>query len=456
MMEYYAEASMNKHNALLQTVVESWKQAGGQAQAVTVGLSGGLDSVVLLHLLSHLQNECGFALSALYVHHGLQAEADDWLVFCESYCRSLHIPFYCEYVKVAKNGKGLEAAARQARYQAYERNGAEVIALAHHQNDQSETFMLAALRGGGLRALAAMPGWRLLGANQQIWRPLLTVSRDELQAYADEQDLSYIDDPSNADNSLLRNWLRNEALPSWRERVPQLDQQLSAGIHLLQQQLAVLDEVAEVDAAWLEEAGYFDCERWRTLSPVRQRQQLYHLARRKQLGVPSSASVADFQRVLQHISPGTQAEWQLPAGKIYAYQNRLFALREDWLADCFWLNPQKMTGEDACLKETVATGSIKLCWHKLGLREDVLEQKPVIRAVTTDDIIELTAGHKKVRKLLQECKIPPFARPHWPVIVDVNNRCIAVANIWVSPSHACLGGWLPVFEQFNLFILEPK
>ena len=93
MMEDYANASMNKHTALLQTVVESWKQAGGQAQTVTVGLSGGLDSVVLLHLLSRLQTECGFALSALYVHHGLQAEADDWLVFCESYCRSLHIPF---------------------------------------------------------------------------------------------------------------------------------------------------------------------------------------------------------------------------------------------------------------------------------------------------------------------------------------------------------------------------
>ncbi len=456
MMEDHAKASMNKDTSLLQTVAESWQRAAGQSKTITVGLSGGLDSVVLLHLLSRLQAECGFDLSALYVHHGLQAEADDWLVFCESYCASLNVPFRFEYVQVARSGKGLEAAARQARYQAYERSGAEVIALAHHQNDQSETFMLAALRGGGLRALAAMPQWRTFGENQQIWRPLLTVSRDELQRYADEQGLSYIEDPSNADNSLLRNWLRNEALPLWRDRVPQLDQQLSAGIQLLQQQLAVLDEVAEADAAWLEEAGYFDCGRWRTLSPAKQKQQLYHLARRKHLGVPSAVSVADFQRVLQHISPGTQAEWQLPAGKIYAYQNRLFALREDWLADCFWLNPQKMTGEDACLKETVATGSIKLCWHKLGLREDVLEQKPVIRAVTTDDIIELTAGHKKVRKLLQECKIPPFARPHWPVIVDVNNRCIAVANIWVSPSHACLGGWLPVFEQFNLFILEPK
>ena len=115
-----------------------------------------------------------------------------------------------------------------------------------------------------------------------------------------------------------------------------------------------------------------------------------------------------------------------------------------------------MQGQNACLKEMAASGNIKLCWHKLGLREDVLEQKLVIRAVTTDDVIELTAGHKKVRKLLQECKIPPFARPHWPVITDVNNHCIAVANIWVSPSHACPDGVLPVFEQFNLFILEPK
>lgn len=445
-------------DTLLKTVGASWLRAAGRPATVTVGLSGGLDSVVLLHVLARLQTECGFVLSALYVHHGLQAEADDWLVFCRAYCASLGVSFYFEHVQVERNGKGLEGAARQARYQAYERSAGDVIALAHHQNDQSETFMLGVLRGGGLRALAAMPEWRGLALNgKQIWRPLLSVSRQALQAYAAEHGLSYIEDPSNADNSLLRNWLRNEALPLWRERVPQLDEQLSAGVQLLQQQLAVLDEVAKDDALWLEEAGYFDCKRWRQLSPARQCQQLYYLARRKQLGVPTAASVADFQRVLQQLKPGVQAEWRLPSGKVYAYQNRLFVLPQDWLKDCFWLDySQTMQGQNACLKEMAASGNIKLCWHKLGLREDVLEQKLVIRAVTTDDVIELTAGHKKVRKLLQECKIPPFARPHWPVITDVNNHCIAVANIWVSPSHACPYGVLPVFEQFNLFILEPK
>lgn len=442
---------------LLQIVGASWRHAAGNPRTVTVGLSGGLDSVVLLHVLVRLQAECGFVLSALYVHHGLQAEADEWLVFCRTYCASLGVPFHFEYVQVEKKGKGLEGAARQARYGAYGRNACDVIALAHHQNDQSETFMLAALRGGGLRALAAMPEWRRLAdRGQQIWRPLLAVSRQSLQDYAAEHGLPYIEDPSNSDNSLLRNWLRNEALPLWRERVPQLDEQMLAGVQLLQQQLAVLDEVAKEDARWLEEKGYFDCNRWRRLSSARQCQQLYYLARRKQLGVPSAASVADFQRVLRQIEQGAQAEWRLPSGRVYAYQNRLFALPQDWLKDCFWLDTKTMQGQKACLKEMVASGNIKLCWHKLGLREDVLEQKLVIRAVTTDDVIELTAGHKKVRKLLQECKIPPFARPHWPVITDICNRCIAVANIWVSPSHACPDGVLPVFEQFNLFILEPK
>ncbi|MDO4249383.1 MAG: tRNA lysidine(34) synthetase TilS [Neisseria sp.] len=444
-------------DTLLKTVGASWLRAAGRPATVTVGLSGGLDSVVLLHVLARLQAECGFALSALYVHHGLLAEADEWLGFCQAYCASLEIPFYFEYVQVEKNGKGLEGAARQARYQAYERSAGDVIALAHHQNDQSETFMLGVLRGGGLRALAAMPEWRALALNgKQIWRPLLAVPRPVLQDYAAEHGLPYIEDPSNADNSLLRNWLRNEALPLWRERVPQLDEQLSAGVQLLQQQLAILDEVAKADALWLEEMGYFDCTRWRQLSPARQSQQLYDLARRKQLGVPSAASVADFQRVLLQIKPDVQAEWQLPFGKVYAYQNRLFALPQDWLGNCFWLDLQTMQDEKACLKEMAASGNIKLCWHKLGLREDVLEQKLLIRAVTTDDVIELTAGHKKVRKLLQECKIPPFVRSYWPVITDINNHCIAVANIWVSPSHACPDGVLPVFEQFNLFILEPK
>ena len=145
---------------------------------VTVGLSGGLDSVVLLHMLACLREELGLNVHALHVHHGLSRNADDWLGFCTRLCQEWNVPFRSVKVEVKKDGLGIEAAARKARYQAFSDDPSGIIALAHHQDDQIETFMLAAVRGGGIKALAAMPQWRKLDEETQIWRPLLTFSRD--------------------------------------------------------------------------------------------------------------------------------------------------------------------------------------------------------------------------------------------------------------------------------------
>ena len=124
---------------------------------VAVGLSGGLDSVVLLHLLNGLQERHGFTLLALHVHHGLSANADAWGTFCRRQCRSLGIPFRASKVKVAKARAGLEAAARAARYEAFRRLDCEVLALAHHLDDQAETVLMNLLRGAGVRGASGMP-----------------------------------------------------------------------------------------------------------------------------------------------------------------------------------------------------------------------------------------------------------------------------------------------------------
>ena len=147
---------------------------------VRVGLSGGLDSVVLLHMLACLREEIGLDVHALHVHHGLSRNADEWLLFCTRLCQEWNVPFRSVKVEVKKDGLGIEAAARKARYQAFSDDPSGIIALAHHQDDQIETFMLAAVRGGGIKALAAMPQWRKLDEGTQIWRPLLTFSRKEL------------------------------------------------------------------------------------------------------------------------------------------------------------------------------------------------------------------------------------------------------------------------------------
>lgn len=192
---------------------------------VVVGLSGGIDSVVLLHALAALRKELGFSLSALHVHHGLSKNADRWARFCARSCRALRVPLRVQRVRVARTGEGLEAAARRARYQVFGRAQAEAIALAHHLDDQVETVLLNLLRGAGLRGLSGMPALgRLEG--KLLLRPLLDLPRSAIEAHAAKLGLEWIEDESNADEALTRNFLRRSVaplldarFPRWRESV---------------------------------------------------------------------------------------------------------------------------------------------------------------------------------------------------------------------------------------------
>ena len=176
-----------------------------------VAFSGGLDSTVLLHLLAHLAKTQSLpALSAIYVHHGLQAAADAWPQHCQSVCDALGVPLQVVHVQV-QPGASLERAARDARYGAFVEatQTNEVLLTAQHRDDQAETLLFRLMRGAGVRGLAGMPRERALGRGHLL-RPLLDVSRAELEAYAAEQQLHWIEDPSNQDCQFSRNYLRHQ------------------------------------------------------------------------------------------------------------------------------------------------------------------------------------------------------------------------------------------------------
>jgi tRNA(Ile)-lysidine synthase len=193
--------------------------------ALVVGLSGGLDSMVLLHALASLPEARARGLRALHVHHGLHVDADAWMRHCETACAALQVPLRSVRVDVTRDsGAGLEAAARHARHAAFaaELGDGEVLVLAHHRDDQAETFLLRALRGSGADGMGAMRAWRRFFRGW-LWRPLLDQSRAQLQAHAQAHDLRWIEDPSNADVNFDRNFLRRHVLPLLRERWPHVD-----------------------------------------------------------------------------------------------------------------------------------------------------------------------------------------------------------------------------------------
>ncbi|QLB15726.1 tRNA lysidine(34) synthetase TilS [Mannheimia granulomatis] len=230
-----------------------------------VGLSGGMDSVALLHLFSRTS----FKVRAIYIHHGLSPNADHWAEFCAQYCKRLNIPFILQKVYVDKSN-GIENGARAARYQAFKQhlNENEVIVTAHHLDDQAETFLLALKRGSGIKGLSAMQvvhkKHRFLNVgfangseavnnpkrivnnflqNFTVFRPLLNFSKAELAEYAAQHKLRWIEDESNADSRFDRNFLRNEILPKLNQRWSHFNEMVARSAQHCAEQQALIEEL---------------------------------------------------------------------------------------------------------------------------------------------------------------------------------------------------------------------
>ncbi|MEG9544585.1 tRNA lysidine(34) synthetase TilS [Mannheimia sp. HC-2023] len=204
-----------------------------------IGLSGGVDSVVLLHLFAHTN----FNIRAIYIHHGLSPNADSWAEFCEQYCKLLNIPFILQKVTVDSTN-GVENGAREARYQAIQQHlkSNEILATAHHLDDQAETFLLALKRGSGIKGLSAMQAVTFL-QNFTVFRPLLTFSKAELLAYAKAHQLQWIEDESNANNRYDRNFLRNKILPLLNQRWQQFSEMVARSAQHCAEQQELIQEL---------------------------------------------------------------------------------------------------------------------------------------------------------------------------------------------------------------------
>ena len=209
---------------------------------IVVGFSGGLDSTALLHALAASTDARAQGLRAVHVHHGLHPDADAWANHCERVCVELEVPLQVLRVQVDRmSGRGPEGAARAARLQAFRTalDADEVLALAHHRDDQAETVLLRLLRGSGGEGLGAMRRRSRLGT-LHLWRPLLGLPRDALRDHAATHALQWIEDPSNTDARYDRNFIRHHVLPVLAERWPQATRNLARSAGLLAEQSQLL------------------------------------------------------------------------------------------------------------------------------------------------------------------------------------------------------------------------
>jgi len=244
-----------------------------------IGLSGGLDSVVLLHGLCQLVPH--HRLRAIHINHHLSQSADLWQQHCAGLCETLAVEFVATSVDVKgvlkASGAGVEATARTLRYQSFADNlhKDELLLLAHHLDDQIETLLLRLMRGAGVRGLSSIPASRDVGEGKLL-RPLLGVTREQLLNYATSNDLKWVEDDSNSDTRFDRNFCRHEILPALATRWPNYRESMSKSLQLVTEAADIVDELAAQDAASATEAGMcvVDLQFLKGLSEPRQRNAL--------------------------------------------------------------------------------------------------------------------------------------------------------------------------------------
>ncbi len=268
---------------------------------LALGLSGGVDSVALLSALVELAPRSAFSLRAIHVNHGISPNAGRWAAFCAELCARLQVPLQVEAVDIGPyRHLGLEGAAREARYAVFSRVDADFVVLAQHRDDQAETLLLRLLRGAGLRGLAAMAPLRSLGGTRaRLLRPLLGVPRAEIEAYARERGLEWVEDESNADTARLRNFLRHEALPALEKQFPAARAAIARAAANLAEARELVDSMAQTDLEHCGDADSLDIPALLALGDARAKNALRYWCGVRGIEPLSAARLAELLRQLR-------------------------------------------------------------------------------------------------------------------------------------------------------------
>lgn len=275
--------------ALLTALAACLDRHARPSDRLTVGLSGGIDSVVLLHALRAQPSRC---LAALHVNHRISPHADRWEAFCREYCKTLGVPFAAVAVDVERSSKdGLEAAARRARHSVFVAAETDWIVLAHQRDDQAETLLFNLLRGAGVAGAAGMRE-----RNGRLLRPLLSVGRAAIEDYACRHQLPWCEDDSNADLRFSRNFLRQRVLPELRQRFPAASENLAVAASRFGEAKELLDALAEIDLAAAGRSFPVSVAVLADLDEARARNVLRYLLCANHVQIPSEARLREALR----------------------------------------------------------------------------------------------------------------------------------------------------------------
>lgn len=390
---------------------------------MAAALSGGVDSVVLLDILHGLSKPLGFRLSAVHVNHQISRNAKKWSSFCRKWCRGLGVPLKVVKVSVGgKRGASLEAAAREARYRVFSRQPADFVALAQHLDDQAETLLLQLLRGAGVKGLSAMPVIRsqrsAIGAQvPPILRPLLDVSRVDIEKYARAKKLDWVEDESNRDTRFDRNFLRHRVLPVLEENFPAYRKTLTRAAGHFTEAAEMLDDMARLDAWSAVRHGGLLIEQLQKLSAPRAKNLLrYHFAS-SGLPLPDSGRLDEILRQLLFARRDTELCVKHAGWEIHRFRGRV----------C--ITPSRLPPEpDLCLEwrgekelKLKALGGVLNFKRATGRgisRQKLMGNKVTLRLRQGGERLrpDCKRPRRSLKNLMQELDIAPWERRALPLL----------------------------------------
>jgi tRNA(Ile)-lysidine synthase len=443
------------------TVVEQCERALGAilarvrisapAQAIGVAYSGGLDSSVLLHLMHDHFAGSATELFAFHIHHGISPNADAWLAHCAQEAARLGIRFDARRVELRDRGKsGTEEAARLARYAALgelcRAHRVSLLLTAHHQDDQAETVMLQLLRGSGVAGLSGMDAVNaardLLGdAELRIGRPLLAVSRGDLERYASAHQIACIDDESNADTRYARNALRHHVMPALAQYFPGFQERVSRLAQHARSAQTLLSELAERDLELCADGGHLDVAQLRKLPNDRIDNLLRYWFHRRGIRMPSTAWLDELRTQCLDAGDDAQICVSHPDCHLRRYRGRLM-LTPRLAIDVSAAVPQAFSWNDEPRMPFPAFGG-SLYFERVeeGVDEQWLrQQRLVLRHRQGGEQLKLASGRptRTLKQHYQSLGIPAWEREHLPLVFAGDDLLFA-AGIGMDCRFAATG-----------------
>ncbi|MBG2803554.1 tRNA lysidine(34) synthetase TilS [Proteus sp. WDL240414] len=417
------------------SLLEEIKQQIDPYTKILVGFSGGVDSTVLLHGLVRLRDEfqLPLELAAIYIHHGLNIKADDWLAHCKQYCQQWRVDFISEKVNVDPKEGGLESGAREARYQAFRRylQPQQVLVTAQHQDDQAETFLLALKRGSGPAGLSSMPA-KMLFENSYLLRPLLNITREQIESYATEQRLNWIEDDSNQDDRYDRNFLRLRVMPLLAQRWPHFSQAVTRSAALCGEQEALLDELLDSELNGLMDSEHsLDINQLAHCSVIKRNALLRRWFAKHNKTMPSRQQILRLWQEVALAKADAEPRLQFYQDEVRRYKQRLYLvpiIKEPAEHAIEW-----SLNEPLCLPNGLGALSLVAEIGKNTVRKPSSDEKVTVRFGLTQASLRIVgrehARHSK--KIWQELEVAPWRRTRIPLIY-YNDTLIAAIDTFVT------------------------